>query len=502
MTPEFPLHTLFNDSPEATALLGPQKASPNDLDTAAAVLAPQPPNERLTADPAPLLLREPPPLEPGSGGARITRDAGPAEALIAVVGLAHAGLPSAIALRHAGFRVVGIETSASRLNDIRSGRVELSPADREDLRGELDGEGLVLSDAIEAVRAADSVLICVPTMVDPQRRPSPEMLRRTCASVVQHARPGQTIVLTSTGFVGSTRELLVRPLTERGLCVGEDVFVAYSADRVDPGVADHEQLASARVVGAVTETCFRRASELLAHTCESMHRVSSPEAAEMVKLYESTFRAVNVALAFEVADACRSHGLDPLEVTDAAATKPFGFMAHYPSAGVGGHGVGVDPHYLLAPLREQGRPAKLAEEALRGIAARPTRVAMRAHELLQRSGRALRDVRVLVVGASYKPGVADSFEAPAIGIISWLAEEGVSVDFHDPLVPLLRVDGEAMHSVDPDPRRDASGFGPEDYDLAIVVAIHPGHDYGWLKRCPEVLDCTYREHAGRRRFVL
>jgi UDP-N-acetyl-D-glucosamine dehydrogenase len=494
MTPEFPLHTLFSDPSEATALLVPDEEPPGALDAAATLL-------RAGAAPALRIAEQEPPSAPPSG-ARITREAAPAEALVAVVGLAHAGLPSAIALRRAGFRVVGIETSATRLSDIRSGRVELSAADREDLRRELDGDGLVLGEEIEAVRSATAVLICVPTMVDPQRRPSPEMLRRTCASVVQHARAGQTIVLTSTGFLGSTRELLVKPLTERGLCVGEDVFVAYSADRVDLGVPGHEQLAGSRVLGAVTERCFTRSCELLAHTCERIHRVSSPEAAEMVKLYESTFRAVNVALAFEVADACRSHNLDPVEVTDAAASKPFGFVAHYPSAGVGGHGVGVDPHYLLAPLREQGRPAKLAEEAMRGLAARPTRVAMRAHELLQRSGRALRDVRVLVVGAAYKPGVADSFEAPAIRIISWLAEEGVSVDFHDPLVPVLRVDGEAMHSVDPDPRRDASGFGPEDYDLTIVLTTHPGHDYGWLKRCPEVLDCTYREHAGRRRFVL
>ena len=502
MTPEFPLHTLFSDPSEATALLAPDEEPLGALDAAAALLGTDTAPVPRIAEGASSDVCDQTPPEAAPSGARITREAAPAEALVAVVGLAHAGLPSAIALRRAGFRVVGIETSATRLSDIRSGRVELSAADREDLRRELDGDGLVLGEEIEAVRSAAAVLICVPTMVDPQRRPSPEMLRRTCASVVQHARAGQTIVLTSTGFLGSTRELLVKPLAERGLCVGEDVFVAYSADRVDLGVSGHEQLTSARVLGAVTERCFRRSSELLAHTCERIHRVSSPEAAEMVKLYESTFRAVNVALAFEVADACRSHNLDPVEVTDAAASKPFGFIAHYPSAGVGGHGVGVDPHYLLAPLREQGRPAKLAEEAMRGLAARPTRVAMRAHELLQRSGRALRDVRVLIVGAAYKAGVADSFEAPAIRIISWLAEEGVSVDYHDPLVPLLRVDGEAMHSVDPDPRRDASGFGPEDYDLTIVLATHPGYDYGWLKRCPEVLDCTYREHTGRRRFVL
>ncbi len=346
------------------------------------------------------------------------------------------------------------------------------------------------------------MLICVPNTVDRHGHPNTEALRRACAAVVRHARAGQTLVLTSTTFVGSTRELLVEPLAERGLHAGEDVFIAYSPERVDPGVDDREQQPATRVLGAVTEQCFGRAAELLRPICGGLHRVSSPAAAEMVKLYESGFRAVNIALAFEMADACRTQALDPIEVTDAAATKPFGFMAHYPSAGVGGHGVGIDPHYLLHALRERGRPATLTEQALRTVAARPGRVAMRAHELLLRSGRQLRDLRVIVVGAAYKPGVADATRAPAVEIISRLLADGAHVDFHDPLVPVLRVDGEEIEGVDPDPRRDASGFGPEDYELAIVVGIQPGYDYGWLRRCPQVLDCTYRERTGHRHFLL
>jgi UDP-N-acetyl-D-glucosamine dehydrogenase len=435
-------------------------------------------------------------------GARITRDAGAGQALVAVVGLGHSGLPSAMALRRAGFRIVGIDTSPSLLNDIRAGCAEVVGALPQELRDHLRDEDFVLTDRLEAVHAADVVLICVPTAVDRRRRPNPEALRRTCASVVAHARAGQTLVLTSTTYVGSTRELLVEPLTEHGLRAGEDVFVAFSPERIDPGVSDYEQLRTPRVVGAVTETCFAHASQVLRHIAPRLHRVSSPAAAEMVKLYESTFRAVNVALAFDVADACRSQGIDPIEVTDAAASKPFGFLAHYPSAGVGGHSVGVDPYHLLGPLREQGRALELGEEAMRTLAARPHRVAMRAHELLLRSGRQLRDIRVLVVGAGYKPGVADCACAPAVEIISRLMADGVQVDFHDPLVPTLRVDGESMQGVDPDPRRDASGFGPEDYELAILVTIHPGYDYGWIARCPQVLDCTYTEHAGRRRFLL
>ncbi|MGD0453195.1 MAG: nucleotide sugar dehydrogenase [Solirubrobacteraceae bacterium] len=443
-----------------------------------------------------------PPRETAAGGARITRGAGAGRALVAVVGLNHAGLPSAVALRAAGFRIVGIDSSASRLSDIRAGRAELIGARSENLRAHLDDRDFALTDEIDAVSEADAVLVCVSNAVDAHGRANHEALARACAAVVRHTRAGQTLVLSTATYVGSTRELLVEPLGERGLRAGEDVFVAYSPERIDAGVADQERLPSVRVVGAVTETCFRHAAELLRPICHELHRVSSPAAAEMVKLYESSFRAVNIALAFEMADACRAHALDPIEVTDAAATKPTGFVAHYPSAGVGGHAVGADPHHLLPSLRERGRPATLIEQALQTVGARPRRVATRAHELLRRSGRQLRDVRVLVVGATYKPGLADCAHAPAVEIISRLQAEGAQVDFHDPLVPVLRVDGEELHSIDPDPRRDASGFGPEDYELAIIVGIQPGHDYGWLRRCPQVLDCTYRQRTGRRHFLL
>jgi len=467
MTPEFLLESLLSDQAAGTAVI----------------------------------TRDEPAGESALPGTRITCEIVPGQAIVAVVGLSYAGLPSAIALRRAGFRIVGIDTSPRRLNDIRSGRSGLLGAERVDLRHHLQDRDFVLTDRIEAVHTADLVLISMPTTVDRQRHPNPETLRRTCAAVVQNVRAGQTLVLSSTAYVGSTRELLIEPLAERGLRAGEDVFIAFSPERIDPGVEAHAPHEVPRVVGAASDACFEHAAELLRHLCRALHRVSSPEAAEMVKLYESTFRVVNIALAFEMADACRSHEVDVVEVTEAAATKPFGFLAHYPSAGVGGHGIAVDPHYLLAPLRERGRPATLAEEALRSVAARPRRIAMRAHELLSRSGAQLRDARVLVVGAAYKAGVPDCRHSPAGEIISRLQADGLQVEFHDPLVSVLQVDGEPMYGVDPDPRRDASGFGPEDYDLAVLVTIHPGHDYGWLRRVPQVLDCTYSEHSGRRRFL-
>jgi UDP-N-acetyl-D-glucosamine dehydrogenase len=412
--------------------------------------------------------------------------------VVAVVGLGYVGLPTAIALRNAGCRIVGIDVSPPRLTAIRKGRVELLDSELEDLRGHLAGDGFVMTSRAKALDSADLVLICVPTPVDERLRPDLTILREACASVVKHARVGQTLVLTSTTYVGTTRELLVEPLAKRGLRVGEDVFVAFAPERIDPGVKDHEQRQTPRVLGGVSEECFQRASAVLRHTCKYLHRVSSPEAAEMVKLYENTFRAVNIALSFEMAEACLAHGLDPVEVTDGAATKPYGFLAHYPSAGVGGHCIGVDPYYLLHDLRVRDRPATMAEEALRKVSGRPRHVAWRAHELLVELGKPLAGARVLVVGASYKPGVADTREAPAVEIIVRLRSEGAHVDYYDPLVPKLRVGAEVLKGV---------GTDPGSYDLAILATLHPEHDYGWLEHCAAVLDCTYRAPVGRRRFL-
>jgi UDP-N-acetyl-D-glucosamine dehydrogenase len=419
-------------------------------------------------------------------------------AVVAVVGLGYVGLATAIALRGAGFRIIGIDSSPRRLRAIAAGEVELLRSEREGLSEHLAGDGFVLTDSGRAIEAADLVVICAPTPLDEERRPDARSLQAACASVVRHAHPEQTIVLTSTTYVGCTRELLVQPLAERGLRVGEDVFVAFAPERIDPGVEEHSQMRTPRVVGGVSEACFRHAADVLRHTCDRVQRVSSPEAAEMVKLYENTFRAVNIALAFELAEACQSYGLDVCEVTEGAASKPYGFMAHHPSAGVGGHCIGVDPHYLAHPLREREQPAIVAEAALRKIAGRPRHVVCRANEMLEEAGGSLSGARVLIVGASYKPGIADTHETPTREIARLLLREGAEVEYHDPLVASIRVGERTLRSVTPDPRVDASGFGPEDYDLTIVVTVHPEHDYGWLARCPAVLDCTYETRAGRR----
>jgi nucleotide sugar dehydrogenase len=405
--------------------------------------------------------------------------------LIAVVGLGYVGLPTALALRHAGNGVLGIDISEHRLNLIRRRHCDLTPADHERLLVALDQPQFDLTSDESRLSEADAVMICVPTPVDAHRAPDLTALRRACEAVCRHARRGQTIVLTSTSYVGTTRDLLIGPLTEAGFQIGSDICVAFSPERIDPANTTHPQESVPRVLGADNKLCADKARVVVDAIAPSVHIVSSPEAAEMTKLYENVFRAVNVSLANELAEAARVLGLSPTEVIDAAATKPYGFMPFRPGPGVGGHCIPCDPHYLLWQMRPHDQPLPLVERAMASIAARPQRVVERAAELLsQSSGKGLRGARVLLLGVAYKPGVADVRESPALKVIELLREREALVEYHDPLVPVLENGGETMITV-PDPRVRA-------YDLVIAHTLHPGADYDFLDPAVPVLDCTYR----------
>ena len=398
----------------------------------------------------------------------------PGGATVAVVGLGYVGLPTGMALAEAGFPVVGVDASERRLEDIRSGSADLLPRDRERLELALARPGVVLTTDPAAIAAADAVLVCVPTPVDEKRRPDLSFVRNACASVVAQARRGQTIVLTSTTSVGTTRELLVAPLTERGLRPGEDVHVAFSPERIDPGNSNHAQESVPRVVGGATAACAEAVAKLLQEIASEIHIVSSPEVAELAKLYENTFRAVNIAFANEMEEASCAFGVDPAEVLAAAATKPYGFMPFTPGPGVGGHCIPCDPHYLLSGLRERHVDAPVTERSMDAIAARPGRVVDRAIRLL---GRPPAGARALVVGAAYKPGLRDIRESPAVEILTLLHALGAVAAYHDPLVPALDLPGGlTLLSAPPAP----------EYDLAIVCTRHPGHDYSWLAEIPVV----------------
>jgi nucleotide sugar dehydrogenase len=409
--------------------------------------------------------------------------------------MGYVGLPTSVGLADAGFQVTGVDTSAARLDEIRSGAPDISPAQRAKLAAALESPAFALSSQAGSLAAADAIVICVPTPVDDAFRPDLRFLQTACETVVAHAQRGQTIVLTSTSYVGTTRELLEEPLIRRGLQPGTDVFVAFSPERIDPGNRSYEQEAVTRVVGGVTEACTEAAAQVLGQIASHVHRVSNPETAELTKLYENTFRAVNIAFANEMADATRHFGLDIAEVSDAAATKPYGFMRFTPGAGVGGHCIPCDPHYLLKGLHDRRGRAPIVERAMAAIAARPGQVADRAVAILEACGARVAGARVLVVGAAYKPGVQDVRESPAVEVLRQLSERGADVSYHDPLVRSLRLTPALTLLSQPHPE-------PHEYDLVVVVTTHRGSDYSWLEGCERVLDCTYNYAGGPRRFLI
>jgi UDP-N-acetyl-D-glucosamine dehydrogenase len=406
---------------------------------------------------------------------------------VAVVGLGYVGLPTALAFHAAGQDVMGLDISANRLADVRSGRVDLLDSDRRRLETCLTDGRFHLRNESSQLGLAATVLICVPTPVDGHLVPDLAMLEAACADVVAHAQPGQVIILTSTTYVGSTRDFLIKPLALRGLIAGRDVHVAFSPERIDPGNRAHALETVPRVVGGATPLCTIRAIESLGCYTKYLHPVSSTDTAEMTKLVENTFRAVNVALANEFADISRELKLDVMEVISAAATKPYGFMAFKPGPGVGGHCIPCDPHYLLWQLRERRIVAPVIEQAMHQIAGRPLQVIERIRSGLSEGGLSLRGSRVLLVGVAYKADVEDVRESPALLIIASLLDAGVAVSYFDPLVPVVRLPRhQEMRSV-ADPLE-------VDADLVVVHTAHSGLSLGWLQNQKTVIDATYTLH--------
>jgi nucleotide sugar dehydrogenase len=400
---------------------------------------------------------------------------------VAILGLGYVGLPTALALESGGVDVIGVDVSEQRLAAIRSLRVDVIPEDLARLQSALEGDLLELTSNDARISAASAVIVCVPTPVDANLDPDLSILKAACDVVVRRAVVGQTIILTSTTYVGCTRDLLVEPLAERGLVAGRDVFVAFSPERIDPGNRTHPQDTVPRVLGGATSECAERAAHVIGRVAPRVHRVSSLEAAELTKLYENTFRAVNIALANELSEISGVFGVDAIEVVQAASTKPYGFMPFYPGTGVGGHCIPCDPHYLLWGLRAARVEAPLVERAMSSIASRPTRIVERAASLLAAKGQPVMGARVVVVGVAYKAGVEDVRESPALELIQRLAEGGADVSFVDPLVESIRLgDGTVLRSA-PEPL-------PEDVDLAIVHVLQPGARIDWLERVSTVLD--------------
>ena len=399
------------------------------------------------------------------------------EARVAVLGLGYVGLPLAVVFAKAGFTVTGIDPDQSKVDTICRGKSYILDVPAEQVARLVASGRLSATSDFSALRQADAVSICVPTPLRKTGDPDLSFIVDATDELAKYMHPGMVVVLESTTYPGTTREILLPKLgNENGLKVGENFFLAFSPERVDPGRQDWTTLNTPKVVGGITQACSEVAAAWYAAAIQTVVPVSSAEVAEMAKLLENTFRMINIGLVNEMALMCDRLGVDVWEVIDAAATKPFGFMKFTPGPGLGGHCIPIDPLYLSWKLRALNYTARFIELASEINTGMPRYVVGKVQDALNNQGKALKGSLVLVLGAAYKPDIEDLRESPALDVIGLLEQKGARVAYHDPHVPRIHFDsGEGlsaeMLSV---PNLIAA---VKSADCVVIVTNHSSYDY-------------------------
>jgi UDP-N-acetyl-D-glucosamine dehydrogenase len=390
---------------------------------------------------------------------------------VGIIGLGYVGLPLAVAFAQEGCEIIAVDLDARKVEAIEAGDSYIEDVPSESLRACKDR--IQATTRYARLAKADAVLICVPTPLTRNREPDLGPLMDTSRSLAEVLQPNQLVVLESTTYPGTTRERVAPLLEESGLAAGRDFHLAFSPERVDPGRTDFTLRNTPKVLGGLTEACVQRAEELYGLVCESLIRVSSPEAAELTKLLENIFRSVNIALVNELAMLTDRMGIDIWEVVDAAATKPYGFMPFSPGPGMGGHCLPVDPFYLSWRAREFDMSTEFIELAGKVNQQMPYHCVEKAQRALNDAGLSVKGARVAVLGVSYKPGVGDIRESPALKIMQLLRDMGADVCYHDPHVPSL-----ADFALTSRPLHEAV----QDADLTLIVTAHPSVDHDDVAR--------------------
>jgi UDP-N-acetyl-D-glucosamine dehydrogenase len=385
-------------------------------------------------------------------------------AKLGIVGLGYAGLPLAMLFAEVGFEVTGIDIDESRVRAVGEGRSYLVDVPAERYEG-VDGR-LSASTDYARVEELDALTICVPTPLSKTRTPDLSYIVSAAESVASHLREGQLVVLQSTTYPGTTEEIVLPILERSGAKVGEDFFLGYAPERVDPGNKDWSIRNTPKLVAGVTDECRRRTEALYRQIVETVVPVSSPMVAETAKLHENTFRAVNIALANELALMCDRIGISVWEVINAAKTKPFAFLAHYPGPGLGGDCIPVVPHFLAWRLREYGYSAQLIDAAHEINAAMPRFVVQKISDALNDAGKPIKGSRLLLLGMAYKSEVHDTRESPSIEVMRQLVERGGEVHYCDRWVPEIELEGA---------RHEAAQWGPEAISWADCVVLLTPH---------------------------
>jgi len=405
------------------------------------------------------------------------------QARVGVIGLGYVGLPLAVGFANVGFHVTGIELDQSKVDRINSGQNYIGDVDSKRLAELVELGKLDASDNFEVLDELDVVIICVPTPLRKTGDPDITYIVAARDKIREHLHSPQLIILESTTYPGTVNELILPYLSETGLKIGEDFFLAFSPERIDPNNATYNVANTPKVVGGVTEACTKATVAVYHQLVENVIPVSSPATAEMVKLLENTFRSINIGLANEVAIICRRLGLDVWEVIDAAATKPFGFMPFYPGPGLGGHCIPVDPSYLSWKLRALKYRTRFIELATEINSTMPEYVLKLAINALNQDKKPLNGARVLILGMAYKRDIDDMRESPALDILRLMADAGAEIKYHDPHVPRINHSLMALESVDLTPELLS------EQDIVVIVTDHSAVDYNKVcKHSKLVLD--------------
>jgi UDP-N-acetyl-D-glucosamine dehydrogenase len=393
------------------------------------------------------------------------------EANIGVVGLGYVGLPLAVVLADAGFNVIGIDLVADKIDQIKRGESYVEDVPSSQLAELVNSGRLSVSTSFSDLRQVDGISISVPTPLRKTGDPDLSYIINAAQSVLPILHPGIVVVLESTTYPGTTREMLLPEFESAGFQVGEDLFLAFSPERVDPGRTDWTTKNTPKIIGGVTEVCTRVAAAMYSHAIDSVVQVSSSEVAEMTKLLENTFRAVNIALVNEMALMCDRLGIDVWEVIDAAASKPFGFMKFTPGPGLGGHCIPIDPLYLSWKLKSVKYNARIIELASEINTNMPRYVVQRIQDALNEDGKAINGAQILILGVAYKPDVSDTRESPALDVIGLLRTKSAEVTYYDPHIDSIEHEGWGAESVG-DPVEASKSA-----DCVVIITDHSNVDY-------------------------
>jgi UDP-N-acetyl-D-glucosamine dehydrogenase len=391
-----------------------------------------------------------------------------------IVGLGYVGLPLAVELAQAGYRVLGFDLNPDVVEGLNAGRSHVK--DVTDAQLQKQCERFSATTDMARLAEPDAISICVPTPLSKFKDPDVSFIVAATEAVKRRLRRGQAIILESTTYPGTTREIMLPALESTGLKVGQDFFLAFSPERVDPGNPRYGTRNTPKVVGGITADCRRVAVALYQPAIDTLVPVSTTEAAELVKLLENTFRSVNIGLVNEMAIVCDKLGVDVWEVIEAAATKPFGFMKFLPGPGLGGHCIPIDPHYLAWKMRGLNYKTRFIDLAGELNTEMPMFWVRKLAEALNGQGKAVRGASVLVLGVAYKRDIEDIRESPALDIIRLLEGQGAKVTYSDPHVPRFREDGQEFRSVELTPDLVAAA------DCVMIVTDHTAVDYRMIKR--------------------